>query len=212
MSPPATEPQSVVEPDRPTIDEPLLRALTARGFEAKVAACAQEAKEMVLGSLPAGALVSHGGSTTLEQIGVVDALATSTRVRYGNAEWLAEDDAARRFEIRKRNSIFADVYLGSVQAVARTGQVVGCDAGGGRQGPYVWGPHRVIWVAGANKVVDDLDAAIRRVFQVALPLEDVRVREAGDAPGSGVNKLVVYERELVPGRITVILVEASLGY
>ncbi len=199
-------------PELPAIDEPLLRALTARGFDAQAVSSPEEALETVLGLLPLGALVSHGGSTTLEQIGLVDALLASKSVRYGNAEWLAEDDADRRFELRKRNCIFADVYLGSVQAVARTGQVVGCDAAGGRQGPYVWGPSRVIWVAGANKIVPDLDAAIRRVYQVALPLEDVRVREAGDAPGSNVNKLVVDEREQVAGRITLILVDAALGF
>ena len=196
----------------PAIDAPLLEALRARGFDARAVTSAAEARDAVLALLPDGALVSHGGSTTLRQIGLVEALAESTRLRYGNAEWLAEDDTVRRLEIRKRNSIFADFYLGSVQAVARTGQVVGCDKGGGRQGPYVWGPARVVWVAGANKIVDDLDAAFRRVYEVALPLEDARVRALGDPSGSSVNKLVVYEREGTPGRITVILVGEELGF
>jgi hypothetical protein len=190
----------------PRVDEPLLRALTARGFDARAVPSAQAARETVLALLPDGALVSHGGSTTLEQIGLPAALSGSARLRYGNAEWSAEDDAQRRTAVRKHSSIFADVFLGSVQAIARTGQVVGCDAGGSRQGPYVWGPRRVIWVAGANKIVVTLDAAIRRVYEVALPLEDARIREAGDAPGSSVNKLVIYERE------PLILVDAALGF
>jgi len=196
----------------PAIDAALIEALRGRGFDARAVATGVEARDAVLALLPDGALVSHGGSTTLRQIGVVDALAESTRLRYGNAEWLAEDDTARRLEIRKRNSVFADVYLGSVQAVARTGQVVGCDKGGGRQGPYVWGPSRVVWVAGANKIVADLEAAFRRVYEVALPLEDARVRASGDPSGSSVNKLVVYEREGAPGRITLILVAEPLGF
>jgi hypothetical protein len=60
--------------------------------------------------------------------------------------------------------------------------------------------------------VANLDAAIRRVYQIALPLEDARARESGQAPGSSVNKLVVYEREPVAGRTTIVLVEASLGF
>ena len=193
------------------VDQALLDTLGKRNFDPRVVRGADEALQLVLSLLPDGALVSHGGSTTLEQIGLESALATSSRVRYGNAEWLAEDDSELRTSIRKRNSVFADVYLGSVQAIARTGQVVGADAGGSRQGPYVWGPNRLIWVAGTNKIVADLNAAIRRVHEVALPLESERMRGAGEQAGSSVNKLVVYERDRV-GRTTLVLVEAELGF
>jgi hypothetical protein len=193
------------------IDEPLLDALADRGFDPLVAATPDAARQLVLSLLPKGGLVSAGGSTTLDQIGLTDTLAASADVRYGNTEWLAVDDDAERLAVRKRNSIFADVYLGSVQAVARTGHVVGSDAGGSRQGPYVWGPARVIWVAGANKIVDDLEAALRRVHEVALPREAARMRAAGGS-GSSVNKLVVYEREPIAGRTTLVLVDAPLGF
>jgi hypothetical protein len=195
----------------PQIDEPLLDALADRGFDPLVAATPDAARELVLSLLPKGGLVSAGGSTTLDQIGLTDTLAASADVRYGNTEWLAVDDDAQRLAVRKRNSIFADVYLGSVQAVARTGHVVGSDAGGSRQGPYVWGPARVIWVAGANKIVDDLEAALRRVHEVALPREAARMRASGGS-GSSVNKLVVYEREPIAGRTTLVLVDAPLGF
>jgi LUD domain len=195
----------------PAIDGALLDALRARGFEAHAVADSAEARGAVLALIPDGALVSSGGSTTLEEIGLADALRSAERFRYGNSEWLAEDDLDRRLEIRKRNSIFADIYLGSVQAVARTGQVVGSDWGGSRQGPYVWGPRRVIWVVGANKIVPNLDAAVRRVYQIALPLEDLRMRKSGGA-GSGVNKLVVYDREPVHGRTLIVLVPEALGF
>jgi LUD domain len=196
----------------PRIDQPLLNALAARGFEPHTAENSDAARELVLSLLPPGALISTGGSTTLEEIGLLGELRASRRFRYGNLEWLAEDDAERRLEVRKRNVIFADAFVGSVQAVARTGQVVGCDAMGSRQGPYVWGPRRVIWVASVNKVVRHLDGAIRRVYQVAFPLEDIRVREAEGAAGSGVNKLVIYNREPLPGRTTIVLVEEAFGY
>lgn len=197
--------------EAPLIDDALLEALGARGFDARAVPDGAAAREAALSLIPDGSLVSHGGSTTLGEIGLDAALASSSRVRYGNAAWEVEDDAAKRLELRKQNSIFADVYLGSVQAIARTGQIVGSDYGGSRQGPYVWGPRRVIWIAGANKIVPHLDAAIRRVYQVALPLEEERVRQEGSA-GSAVNKLVVYEREPVPGRTTLILVQAVLGF
>lgn len=65
--------------------------------------------------------------------------------------------------------------------------------------------------AALSKIVPHLDAAICRVYEVALPLEEERVRQEGGA-GSAVNKLVVYEREPVPGRTTLILVQAVLGF
>lgn len=147
----------------PELGDARLKALRARGFNAEIVPSVEAARARVLELLPTDALVSHGGSTTLEQIGLPAALHLSTQLRYGNAEWSAEDDSRRRLALRKQNSIFADVYLGSVQAVPRTGQVVGTDAGGSRQGPYVWGPPPVIWAVGANKIVANLDAAIRRV-------------------------------------------------
>jgi len=189
------------------VDDRLLNALAARGFEPRFVDDRDTARELVLSLLPPGGLVSTGGSTTLEEIGLVEALRVSDSIRYGNLEWLGEDDADRRLDIRRRNVIFADAFIGSVQAVARTGQVVGCDAMGSRQGPYVWGPQRVIWVAGSNKIVRDLDGAIRRIYQIALPLEDVRVREVEGVAGSGVNKL-----EPVSGRTTIVLVGEALGF
>lgn len=85
----------------PRVDQPLLEALAARNFAPRVVPDARSARELVLSLLPDGALVSHGGSTTIEQSGLPEALASSRRVRYGNAEWLAEDDDERRLEIRK---------------------------------------------------------------------------------------------------------------
>jgi hypothetical protein len=68
----------------------------------------------------------------------------------------------------------------------------------------------VIWVAGINKLVPDLESGLRRLREIALPREDLRMKSLG-APGSSIGKLVVYEREQ-PGRITLILVGESLGF
>lgn len=195
----------------PEIDDDLLAALAERGFDPRVADGRHEARELALSLLPEDALVSTGGSTTVDEIGLSEALAGSPRVRYGNAAWLREDDPELRLAARKQHSIFADAYIGSVQAITRAGEVLGADAMGSRQSMYVWGPQRVIWIAGANKIVADLQEAFRRVYEVALPLESERIRSLG-GDGSSVNKLVIYEREPVPGRTTLILVRESLGY
>ena len=104
----------------------------------------------------------------------------------------------------------ADYYLGSVQAICETGEVIGADQSGSRQAFYVYGPPHVIWVAGINKLVPNLEAGLQRVREVALPLEDQRMKRQG-SPGSSIGKLVIYERER-PGRITLVLAGERLGY
>lgn len=194
-----------------TIDEQLLGALARRGFTPRRVATAAEARDLVLAELPDDALVAHGGSTTLQQIGVVEALRNSSRVRYGNALWMAEDDPEKRLALRKELCISADVFLGSVQAVTRTGQVLGADQSGSRQAFYVYGPRRVIWVVGANKVVAGLDDALARLRNVVVPLEDERVKASG-MPGTAANKIVILEAEPIQDRVTIVLVDETLGF
>jgi hypothetical protein len=169
------------------------------------------ALETTLGLLPKGASVAHGTSTTLIEIGFVDALKRpDSGFRYLNLEWQSESDATKRARLRARLSVESDVYLGSVQAICETGEVIGSDASGSRQAFYTYGPPHVIWVAGVNKLVPDVDAGVRRIREVALPLEDKRIRSTGGG-GSFVGKLVFYERER-PGRIKLVLVGENLGF
>jgi L-lactate utilization protein LutC len=194
------------------VDEALIGALAQRGFIPMHVATGAEARDLVLAQLPDNALVAHGGSTTLQQIGVVDALREATNIRYGNAQWMAEEDPVRRLAIRKQVSIQADVFLGSVQAVTRSGRVIGADQSGSRQAFYVYGPSKVIWVVSVSKIVADLDEAMARLHDVVMPLEDARVKASGASAGTAANKIVVFEGEPVPGRTTIILVDESLGF
>jgi len=186
-------------------------ALEGRGVSPRFAADRREALATVLGLIPKGSAVAHGTSTTLVEIGFVDEMKRpDSGYRYMNAEWQAENDAAERGRLRAKLSVESDYFLGSVQAVSETGVAIGCDASGSRQAFYTFGPPHVIWVAGVNKLVPDVDAGVRRVREIALPLEDKRIRAAGGG-GSFVGKLVFYERER-PGRITLVLVGENLGF
>ncbi len=186
-------------------------ALRQRGVESVYVPDRRAALAKVLEMLPKGGLVSHGTSTTLIEIGLVDVLnQPNAGVRYGNLEWQAEPDASKRGRARARLTAESDVYLGSVQAICETGEVVGADASGSRQAGYVYGPSRVVWVAGMNKLVPTLEDGLRRLREVALPQEDVRMKRTG-ASGSFVGKIVIYERER-PGRISLVLVGENLGF
>jgi len=186
-------------------------ALKQRGITPIYVPDRRAALETVVGLIPKGSTVAHGSSTTLQEIGLVDRLRDpSSGYRYLNPEWQAESDATRRARIRAKLSVEAEYYLGSVQAISETGQVIGADASGSRQAFYVYGPPHVIWVAGINKLVPNLQDGLRRVREIALPLEDQRVKRQG-GQGSSIGKLVIFERERF-GRITLVLVGEDLGF
>lgn len=186
-------------------------ALRPRGVQPVFVPDRHAALAKVLAMLPRGKLVSHGTSTTLIEIGLVDVLKRpDSGFRYGNAEWQAEPDATRRGRLRARITAESDAYLGGVQAICETGEVVCADATGSRQAGYVYGPPLVIWVSGMNKLVNTLDEGLRRLRQVALPQEDARIKRTG-GPGSSIGKIVIYEHER-PGRIHLVLVGEKLGF
>ena len=191
--------------------ERTFEALEERGITPVYVPDRRAGLETVIRVIPKGSAVAHGSSTTLQEIGILDHLKDpAAGYRYLNAEWQAEADATRRVRIRAKLSVDADYYLGSVQAISETGEVVGADQSGSRQAFYVYGPPHVIWVAGINKLVPNLESGLRRVREVALPLEDQRVKAQG-GQGSSIGKLVIYERDR-PGRITLILVGENLGF
>jgi hypothetical protein len=101
--------------------------------------------------------------------------------------------------------------LGSVNAITETGALVAASAGGRQLGPYASGAGRVILVVGTQKIVSDLDEALRRVDDYVFPLEDARA-QAAYGIHSGVNKILIVNREVTPGRITVVLVDEALGF
>lgn len=200
-----------VDPEERARIERTFTALKKRGVRAHFVADRGSALATLLQLLPRGAAVAHGNSITLQEIGLIDYLGRPDGgYRYLNAEWLIESDPARRARLRARLSFESEYFLGSVQALCETGEVVSADASGSRQAFYVYGPPYVIWVCGLNKLVPTLADGLRRVREVALPLEDRRLKQRGER-GTHIGKLVIYENER-PGRITLILVGQSLGF
>lgn len=199
------------EPLVPDVVERTMHALRQRNIGVRYVATKEEARTAVLDLLPPGARVATGGSTTLHQLGVIaDLSRDESGYEYLNKQWLAENDPEKRNRLRASASVAADYFLGSVQAITESGEVIAADAGGSRQGPYVFGPPHVIWVAGTQKIVPTLEDGLRRLREVALPLEDQRMKSTG-LPGSRIGKIVIYEWER-PNRIELILVGEALGF
>ena len=185
-------------------------ALEANGIEVLRAADAAEAKRIVLGLIPDGSQVHHGASESLEASGITDEIEKSGRYEPLRPRIWSMDRKTQADEIRRLTSA-PDVMLGSVHAVTETGSLVAASMSGSQLGPYATGAGRVILVVGTQKIVSDLEEGLRRIDEYAFPLEDARA-QAAYGMHSGVNKVLIINREIAPGRITVVFVDEVLGF
>ena len=185
-------------------------ALEANGITAIRAANSAEAKRIVMGLLPAGAQVHQGASQSLQETGIADEILNSDRYEALHPRIWSMDRETQADEIR-RLSASPDFMLGSVHAVTETGSLITASASGSQLGPYAAGAGKVILVVGTQKIVSDLDEALRRVYEYAFPLEDARA-EAAYGIHSRVNKILVINGEWEAGRTTVVLVDEVLGF
>jgi L-lactate utilization protein LutC len=185
-------------------------ALEGNGISVVRAANAGEAKRIVLELVPAGAQVHNGASQSLEETGIADEIHNSGRYEPIHPRIWSMDRETQADEIRRLTSS-PDVMLGSVHAVTETGSLVAASASGSQLGPYAGGAGKVILVVGTQKIVSDLNEAFRRIDEYVFPLEDARA-EAAYGVHSGVNKVLIINREYVPGRITVVFVDEALGF
>ena len=185
-------------------------ALEANGISVLRAADAAEAKGIVLGLIPDGSQVHHGASQSLEVSGITDEIEKSGRYEPLRPRIWSMDRKTQADEIRRLSSS-PDVMLGSVHAVTETGSLVAASMSGSQLGPYATGAGRVILVVGTQKIVSDLEEGLRRIDEYAFPLEDARA-QAAYGMHSGVNKVLIINRELTPGRVTIVLVDEVLGF
>ncbi|HTE65489.1 MAG TPA: LUD domain-containing protein [Candidatus Binatia bacterium] len=185
-------------------------ALEANGIKVLRAENAAEAKRLVLDLIPDGSQVHHGASETLAVSGITDELEMSGRFDPVSPRIWSMDRKTQADEIR-RLAAAPDVMLGSVHAITETGSLLAASASGSQLGPYASGAGRVILVAGTQKIVSDLEEGLSRIEEYAFPLEDARA-QAAYGIHSGINKVLIINRERTPGRITIVLVDEAIGF
>jgi len=185
-------------------------ALEANGITVLRAPDAAAAKRIVLDLIPDGSQVHHGASQTLDLVGITDEIDKSGRYEPLRPRIWSMDRKTQADEIRRLGAA-PDVMLGSVHALTETGSLLAASMSGSQLGPYVSGAGRVILVVGTQKIVRDLEEGLLRINEYAYRLEDARA-QAAYGIHSAVNKVVVINREITPGRITVVLVDEVLGF
>ena len=190
-----------------------VNALAKRGIKAFAVNSGAEALEKIKSLIPKNASVMNGSSRTLEEIGFIDYLKSGDHGwKNLHAEILAEKDLAKQTELRKQ-AVLSDYYLGSVHAVAQTGQFVIVSNSGSQLPHIVFTSPNLLFVVGAQKLVPDLDAALSRVREYVLPLEDKRIKDIGMV-GSAISKLLIFEREpdFMGRQVQIIFVNEKLGF
>jgi hypothetical protein len=185
-------------------------ALEANGITVLRARNSAEAKRIVVDLIPAGSQVHQGASQSLDAAGITDEIETSGRYQPLRPRVFGMDRATQADQIRRLGAA-PEIMLGSVHAVTETGSLVAASASGSQLGPYASGAGKVILLVGTQKIVPDLQDALRRIDDYAFPLEDARA-QAAYGIHSGVNKVLIINREWTPGRITVVLCDEPLGF
>ncbi|WP_256290632.1 lactate utilization protein [Halobellus inordinatus] len=196
--------------DEETIEE-TVENLEANGFDVAVVDSADEALETLQSHIPAGASVMNGHSTTLEEVGFAEYLTEGDHEWESLPDeiWSIDDDAER--QAARRESQTADYFLGGINAISQTGELVAADRSGSRIGAYPFAASNVVIVSGVNKIVPTLEDALDRLESVAYPLENERAKEAYGVE-SAIAKQLIFRQELEDGRTTVVLVRDQLGY
>ena len=195
-----------------------MKNLQNRHFDAWYCDTKEDALAKVLELIPEGAKIGWGGVLSAQQIGLFDAL------RSGNYDLLDRDLCKTQEEREQmmKDALFADVFLTGANGLSLDGQMVNIDGTGNRVGAIIYGPKKVIVIAGMNKVCDTLEEAVKRAREVAAPLNMMRFMKdtpcaatgkCGDCKAEGCicNQIVITRHCRPVGRIQFVLVGEQLG-
>ena len=196
----------------------LVKNLRNRHFDAWYCDTKEDALQKVLELIPEGAKIGWGGVLSAQQIGLFDAL------RAGNYNLLDRDlcQTQEEREQMMKDALFSDVFLTGANGLSLDGQMVNIDGTGNRVGAIIYGPKKVIVIAGMNKVCDTLEEAVKRAREVAAPLNMMRFMKdtpcaatgkCGDCKAEGCicNQIVITRHCRPVGRIQFVLVGEQLG-
>ena len=196
----------------------VVKAMESRHFEAYYCVTREDALKKALELIPEGSVVAWGGSVTMNEIGLSEAL-------HNGKYQLIDRDAAPPEERRKlmRQGLLADYFISGANAISEDGEIVNIDGNGNRVGAIVYGPDHVVIIAGMNKVVKTLEDAVRRARTIAAPIN--KQRFGGTTPCAKTGSCgdckaedciccqILVTRVCRPaGRIKVILVGEELGF
>ena len=199
----------------------IIKGLEKRNMEGVFCETKEDALAKALSYIEEGSSVTWGGSMSISEIGLIDA------VKNGNYE-IIDRSVAKNYDEQREifsKAVLADYYLMSSNAITLDGELINIDGTGNRVACLTYGPKNVIMIVGMNKVVNDVEDGIKRVRNFASPPNTLRLGlktpcsmtgRCGDCYGDTCicSQIVVTRRQsaAMRGLIKIILVGESLGY
>lgn len=163
--------------------EKLAKRLKANNIKAYLAADRRAARDLALSLVPPGALVASGNSLTLRETGIFEALGAGGYNFINQFEpGISPEENLRR----RKEGLLADVYFTGTNALTLDGELVNVDGKGNRVAAMMFGPDRVVFVAGRNKMVKDLDEAWKRIGEHTAPALAKRLGRSTPCARTGV--------------------------
>ncbi|RLB28005.1 MAG: lactate utilization protein [Deltaproteobacteria bacterium] len=202
------------------LGEKCISNLKKHGFDAHLAASAKEARELILNLVSSYDTFGFGGSDTTRSLGIIEELKARGKTVYDHWERGLSRDQDLEVRLQQGRS---DCFFCSANAISATGEVVNVDGVGNRTNGMTFGPKKVVIVAGMNKVTPDLEAALRRVREVAGPMRakslgmETPCAETGfctdcNAPQRICRITVILHRKPMLTDVSVVLINESLGF
>jgi len=187
-----------------------VKALRSNNFKVEVVENGEEAKKKVLELLSSGVEVFTMTSQTLEAIGVDKEINESGKYNAVRPKLFAMDRNTQAREMAKLGAA-PDWVVSSVHAVTEDGYLLIASNSGSQLSSEAYAAGKVIFVVGTQKIVKNTEVGLRRIYEYSYPLEDERAQKAYGIR-SGVNKILIVNREIQSGRIHVIFVKEKLGF
>jgi L-lactate utilization protein LutB len=191
--------------------------LEKNGFEVLHVESSKKALEIAKTYIKDGLKIGLGGSETVLQVGLLDYLVKHKNIDLCN-QYESGIDMEENME-RRRQGILSDLYITGCNAITKQGELANVDGSGNRVAAQIFGPKKVLILAGINKIVEDLEAGFRRIDEVAIPKNLERVNkksiEMGKEPqytSDNMANKFSYINGDKKGRTTIILIDEELGY
>ena len=199
--------------------ERMIKNLNRRNMEAFYCPTGKEAVEKVVELITDGSTVTWGGTATVRDLGIPEVLKSRGTLKVLDRDMAETPEEKEAIYLR---AFTADVYLTSANAISEDGIIVNIDGNGNRVAAISWGPKKVIFVIGLNKVAQTVEAALARARSTASPINAARfdIKTPCQVDGTCHNcnspeticNYVHFLRNSPKGRHTVVLVGEDLGY